>query len=440
MRRPTRTLRRRAALATVGALVLSFGVAPAALAADLTGEDDPVEDEATDDSDPVEQTTTAVDDTVEDSDDTTVTDTVDDTLATVEETATEIVAEPSEEPSDEPSDDPGDGGDDGGQDTDEAEGDRTGGEDATTTAADDGDTQTAAADDADAADGDDTPDRPLPAAVTRGPRMPGLPSPLEIGGGAGSLDLALLAGTDASGPRATGQVLELLELAGADAETVARLLAPFPLAGPASYEQTSRPPVELSAPAGTPVIAATRGTVTVTTGDVGTMVELTATDGTRYRYDGLQTAVEVADGDKVRAGQVLGRLGAAGQLRFSLWGPGGDPLVASDYLDRWLAEALEAARLLADARGGAFSPQVAPAETGEEAPGPRAPTPLSAERPPAQSSFAPAGADGQGAPTGLVLLGMLVTAVLGYRILRPRPSAVASGEGFLEVTLHDPRD
>lgn len=168
-----------------------------------------------------------------------------------------------------------------------------------------------------------------------------------------------------SGSRSTEPIIRRLREADASLEQVARTLAPFPVAGLATYTASWRPSVEVPgiahgqgaaivAQEGTPVVASANGPVRRVSPDPawGTTLELVGPDGTKYRYGRLlRVAPAIQDGMEVTRGQIIGFLGGTGTV------PGGsylwfqladkaDAIVAPhEYLDRWLKEALVTARV-----------------------------------------------------------------------------------------------
>jgi hypothetical protein len=179
----------------------------------------------------------------------------------------------------------------------------------------------------------------------------------------------------AGGPRSTLSLLQMLDRLDLPPATIARIMAPFPVAGAASYSDDWGAPrstptphshqgVDVFAARGTPVIAAANGTVTSSssTGAGGLSVRLTAQDGTYYYYAHLdRIAPAAANGRKVAPGDVLGFVGTTGNaegglphLHFEIHPDGGAAVPPVPYLDRWLAEATDAARAVA----GAPSPAV----------------------------------------------------------------------------------
>lgn len=169
-----------------------------------------------------------------------------------------------------------------------------------------------------------------------------------------------------AGPRSTVDVLELLRPRGATPRLVAQILSPFPVAGPAHYSDDwgaprHGPPVhshegtDIFAEKGTPVVASGDGVVSrmTTSGRLGgTSLRLTAANGTYFYYAHLDRfAAGLADGDRVRSGDVLGFVGQTGNavstpphLHFEVHPLGGAAVPPVPYLDRWLSEARATAR------------------------------------------------------------------------------------------------
>ncbi|MCU1461730.1 MAG: Peptidase [Acidimicrobiales bacterium] len=187
--------------------------------------------------------------------------------------------------------------------------------------------------------------------------------------------------TVADGPRSTLAVLRALRGLNLNTALLAQVLAPFPVAGPASYPAspatiqpsvvtpgttTSAPPapppppaapgVDIVSVAGTPVIASGAGTVHFVPGDTagsGGLV-LTAADGTTFHYQRLDKFVAgLVDGQSVVGGTVLGSVPPADDplvaphLSFQVEPPGQGPTDPMPYLDRWLADALHTAQNMA---------------------------------------------------------------------------------------------
>ena len=164
--------------------------------------------------------------------------------------------------------------------------------------------------------------------------------------------------------------MELLAAVGASPATLAKILAPFPVAGPASYSDDWHAPrtaggfhlhegTDIFADRGTPVIASTDGAIShIATGPSGglggTSLDLTGSDGTVYYFAHLDDFAEgMANGTKVTQGQVLGFVGNSGDaeggathLHFEIHPDGGEAVPPVPYLDRWVADALQSAHSL----------------------------------------------------------------------------------------------
>lgn len=182
-----------------------------------------------------------------------------------------------------------------------------------------------------------------------------------------------------TGPRSTTSLIERLRLLNLSPIVIARVLAPFPVVGPARYGDDfgavrrgpgllarSHQGTDVFAERGTPVIASAAGSVSnLVTNDerTGTGLRLTATDGTFFFYAHLDRfAAGLANGTTVAKGQVLGFVGSTGDaaptephLHFEIHPKGGAAVDPVPYLDRWLAEASATAALLAAAPAGSAS-------------------------------------------------------------------------------------
>ena len=156
----------------------------------------------------------------------------------------------------------------------------------------------------------------------------------------------------APGPRSTVELMSLLSGLRLSLEAKARLIAPFPVAGPASYggpTATGGSPLlpdqgtDIAAAGGVPVVASGSGIVAAG----GGTVTITLVDGTVYSYAGLGQ-LAVTDGSRVAQGDVLGLTSdAAGpHLRFAIRPQGGATLDATPFLDRWLAQAMSTVRAM----------------------------------------------------------------------------------------------
>ncbi|MGH3440620.1 MAG: M23 family metallopeptidase [Nitriliruptorales bacterium] len=180
---------------------------------------------------------------------------------------------------------------------------------------------------------------------------------------------------EASGPRSTAAVIELVGAAPVD--VLARIVAPFPVAGPASYSDDWGAPrhtpyfhrhegTDVFAARGTPVVASTDGVVSRLGRDTaigGNSLRVAAADGTFFYYAHLDGfARDVEPGASVSVGQVIGYVGDSGNaagtpphLHFEIHPDGGPAVPPVPHLDRWLADALRAAQSLS-ARPVAASP------------------------------------------------------------------------------------
>lgn len=181
----------------------------------------------------------------------------------------------------------------------------------------------------------------------------------------------------AGGPRDTHDIVAALGAMDDSVAAVAEMLAPFPVAGIASYSddfgaprdggERSHAGTDIFADHGTPVIASADGRVThMRTGTLlgGTSLRLTEPDGTFYYYAHLDRfAPGMDEGEPVAKGDVLGYMGNTGNavltpphLHYEIHPRGGGAVDPVPYLDRWLAEAR--ARLDAWNPGNAVAPPV----------------------------------------------------------------------------------
>jgi murein DD-endopeptidase MepM/ murein hydrolase activator NlpD len=194
-----------------------------------------------------------------------------------------------------------------------------------------------------------------------------------------------------AGPRSTVELMSLLSSLRLPIETQARLVAPFPVVGPASYgapSPTGASPLlsdqgtDIAAVAGSPVVASGSGVVAAGGGTVAITLE----DGTVYSYAGL-AQVTVTDGSRTAQGDVLGVTGDVGgpHLRFVIRPKGGAGVDAAPYLDRWLAQALGTARAMGGAPLGATE-LGSPSVKGVTAPASRIRPAASLRRPHSHSS------------------------------------------------------
>jgi hypothetical protein len=206
-----------------------------------------------------------------------------------------------------------------------------------------------------------------------------------------------------AGPRSTTTVLEVLaRIGGLDQGRLARLMAPFPVAGPASYGEDA---IVYAAP-GSPVVAAADGTVVPmgvdpVSGTTG--VRLTADNGTVYSYASLERLQPfLFDGSFVTQGEILGYVGGAtpdgGKPRviFEVRPNGAAPVPPAPLLDQWLAEALVRANLLLT--GAPHRGATASSSTGDGV--------VAAVRPAANRTWATQAAAGSPMAVGVVLGGL----------------------------------
>lgn len=172
-----------------------------------------------------------------------------------------------------------------------------------------------------------------------------------------------------SGARSTAEIMAILGRLDLSPSAAARLIAPFPVAGLAHYnddfgdprrdpsgETRSHEGTDVFAASGTPVVAAAPGRVAIGRGGrAGVYVRLEATDGTEYLYAHLErVAVRLHSGDEVAKGDVIGFVGTTGNaaatpphVHFEIRPRGGDAVDPVPFLDRWLADATYAAKSLA---------------------------------------------------------------------------------------------
>lgn len=184
--------------------------------------------------------------------------------------------------------------------------------------------------------------------------------------------------TRSTGLRSTAALFERLSALRLAPNQVARLMAPFPVAGRATYSDDWGLPrtgpgelarthegVDVFADRGTPVIASSDGTVgrMATGGLGGVSLRLVASDGTFYYYAHLDRfAPGLTDGDRVTKGRVLGFVGSTGNaagtpahLHYEIHPRGAAAVPPVPYLDRWLAEAGESIAMLSAAPASARS-------------------------------------------------------------------------------------
>lgn len=178
------------------------------------------------------------------------------------------------------------------------------------------------------------------------------------------------------GRRSTMLALDLIG-PDADVEKIARVLAPFPVAGPAHFSDDWGAPrfvpdfhyhegVDVFAAPGTPVIASADGVITRVhrnTTISGNGLRLTAPDGTYFVYSHLDGfAPGLYEGKNVGLGEVIGYVGSTGNaeggpphLHYEIHPYGGAAVPPVPYLDLWLANALAVARSLGGLLGASVS-------------------------------------------------------------------------------------
>ena len=167
------------------------------------------------------------------------------------------------------------------------------------------------------------------------------------------------------GGRSTKLVFDRLGGTDLPPGALARLLAPFPVAGRAHYSSDFGAPrtvpyahdhegTDVFAARGTPVIASADGVVTRVTEDsaiAGTSLRLTTAGGTYFFYAHLDSLVSgLRNGAVVEKGDVLGFVGTTGNaagtsphLHYEIHPLGGAAVDPVPYLDQWLADAAAAA-------------------------------------------------------------------------------------------------
>lgn len=334
---------RAAGIVAATVLVAAAATAPLAFALEST---DPTTDETTDVTTEPTESSTHEDPTVAPTED--LEDTVDDDVtATVEDGVDDLedaVSGVTEEPSPEPSDDPGDRADGSEQDADDGDEQATAPEDEPATDRQD------TASGGDGSRQDSTGSSGSPDATSRFDGLRDLSKPRFF--------------TDVSAPspgeRSTHDVIDRMVAAGLDLTGAARILAPFPVIGRATYGDDWHAPREgglrrhegadIFAPLGTPVAASFDGTIGrmwVGADRGGNALTVRTADGTYAYYAHLAGfATDVSIGTPVRTGDIIGYVGATGNaertpphLHFELHPGGGPPVPPVPHLDQWLSEA-----------------------------------------------------------------------------------------------------
>jgi murein DD-endopeptidase MepM/ murein hydrolase activator NlpD len=172
-----------------------------------------------------------------------------------------------------------------------------------------------------------------------------------------------------AGPRSTIGVLDQLATLGLSPALIARIFAPFPVAGRATYTDDFLEPrtaptphlhqgIDIVANTGTPVVASGAGVVRLSSAmsgddpDGGNAINLVTADGTRYYYAHLDHFTSgLNDGQQVAQGDILGVVGSTGDatgphLHFEIHPNDGAAIDPASSLDRWLAQAAATAKAL----------------------------------------------------------------------------------------------
>jgi hypothetical protein len=211
--------------------------------------------------------------------------------------------------------------------------------------------------------------------------VPAAPVPAEL--------FAFPAAVISAGPRSTVGVIDGLAHLALTPGVLARLMAPFPVAGPAQYGQDFHESRQLPTPhlhegtdiaaaQGTPVVASGSGAVELITTDPegGNGINLRSADGNLYYYAHLEAfAPGLVNGARVDRGDIIGTVGTTGfstgpHLHFEIHPGGAAAVDPVPYLDRWLAQASATARAMGGAPQEDFlgallgrnpTPSVAPA-------------------------------------------------------------------------------
>ena len=150
------------------------------------------------------------------------------------------------------------------------------------------------------------------------PIPPGI-DPITINGPLVPLPTDVVSST---GVRSTQPVIDALATHQLAPSLLARVLAPFPISGQASYSDAYPSPQAVPLPPGhdgiyvqaaaeTPVIASDEGTVhLIADPALGNLIVLTSTDGTEYRYLHLERfASGLVDGQRVLEADLIGAVG-----------------------------------------------------------------------------------------------------------------------------------
>lgn len=352
------------------------------------------------------------------------TGTVENGVGDLEDAVSSLTEEPSPEPSNEP-DDPSDlsDDDDSEQDTDDGGGPTTEPEDEPATDRED------SASSGDGSRQDSTGSSGAPDATSRFADLRDLSKPRFFA------DVS----ARSPGERSTHDVIDRMVAAGLDLAGAARILAPFPVIGRATYSGDWHAPrdgglrlhegTDIFAPLGTPVAASFDGTIGrmwVGANRGGNALTVRTADSTYAYYAHLAGfATDVRIGTPVRAGDIIGYVGATGNaertpphLHFELHPGGGPPVPPVPHLDQWLSEARTELLLHEPPSGqltGALAspsfqpvalPRVAPpggepSDVAASGPGPRRTASLTGTSP---TGLAAAPVDGSDAATPLLAL------------------------------------
>jgi hypothetical protein len=199
------------------------------------------------------------------------------------------------------------------------------------------------------------------AAVVPTPPNIGL-DPITIDGPGSLLPTDILSGGNV---RSTKPVIDSLSAQQLDPALLARVLAPFPVNGQATYtdvfpspQANPLPPghdgIDIQAAVGTPVIASDAGTVHVVADPtIGNAVVLKAADGTEYHYLHIDLSTsKLAEGQHVLEADRLGTVGpntglesgGGAHLHYEIHPRAGAAINPVPYLDRWVAQALQMAK------------------------------------------------------------------------------------------------
>ena len=245
----------------------------------------------------------------------------------------------------------------------------------------------------------------------------------------------------APGPRSTRQIEDVLDGTVMSTAARARLYAPFPVAGPASYtddfgeprtfpEPHSHKGVDIVAGLGTPIVSSGSGTVAFGANEVGgTFLTVSVPQSDCYFYAHLDRYADgLASGDAVHRGDIIGYVGATGDatgphLHFEIHPRCGEAVDPTPYLDRWLSQARQTARALGFDPLSAMLP--APNDGGGERSPLHAAVPSMAAAA-TQLMWNASTSHGLGGAASLPLAGVLFAAVLWLELRRRQRRLYAS--------------